>query len=797
MALVQRNEREPRRQRDDENEDLPVMNEEWAGKEGSEGLKAEELITEDEAAMGEVVVEETVEGEEAEGEQTNDYEFAIASSEDIARAARNRYGDTLPDNFLSEEEYIIYERMYGAPSRMTPEEDASLLALDVDESQYVEKNILLREGLGGVLEEVDYTIAEEQVVDEDAELEEGEEAQDEMADLQQQVEDVRLQNQEREAETALTFGELPESGPPSRTKSEILEEIIENWPGDEYMRSHPLTLSGRYGTKPSTLQLPRATFVNPVQQMLSQTPNKHLMEGAQKTFGGVGIPDSPSTPAVGRAKGQKPIPLTAYQSKMAPIDADLFLGAVMPQVYASVVSVLVECRKRMGADWLRNLLKKEGGPLMLDAGAGGAGVIAWREILRAEWESMHEGQNIDEVKKKEVPYGKATVITASDTLRARASSLLENTTFIPRLPDKVTILEEESNVQQPRKRYDIIIAPHSLWPLTEDFEKKGRLETYWSLLNPDGGLLIIIEKGVPRGFEVVAGAREHLLKKYISSPGSETYESPRETLVADENDRITQKDKACIIAPCTNHTACPLYKTSGLSRGRKDWCYFTQRYTRPSYLMTVLSAKSRNHDDVEYSYLAVQRGVDAREPAGDGLFGKGFTQGDEATKEALEGFGPTLRRKGEDAAGRQTALAQTVGLEGAEDQLFNEENDSDHQPHPLTLPRVILNPLKRKGHILLDVCTPSGTYERWMVTRKNGKQVFRDARKAGWGDLWAMGAHSSEARRVNLGQPVPIVKVKDARDRRRGRLGGKGKVRFDGGGADVDEEDEDETVKIP
>jgi hypothetical protein len=73
--------------------------------------------------------------------------------------------------------------------------------------------------------------------------------------------------------------------------------------------------------------------------------------------------------------------------------------------------------------------------------------------------------------------------------------------------------------------------------------------------------------------------------------------------------------------------------------------------------------------------------------------------------------------------------------------------------NPLELPRLVLPALKRRGHITLDLCTPVGTLERWTVPRSFSKQAFRDARKAQWGDLWALGAKTRIPKNVRLGRP--------------------------------------------
>ncbi|KIW00952.1 uncharacterized protein PV09_07478 [Verruconis gallopava] len=721
-----------------------------------------------------------------------------ASPEEMAKAARNFFGDSLPQGALTHTEFMIYKRMYGEPSAITTDHLAKTSGEGQEDSA-----VLLRENEDGTVDEFEYVEEHEEIemVGRDAERhgdknDDLDELTDEPATLRRPLIDLEVQEALATVEdTSLTFGEIAEETghSRSRTRDEILEEIYENWPEDDnFVRTHPFTEAGKFGTKPSTLQLPREAFVAPVQAMLSNVSNKHLIEAAHKSLGGIGIPDSPSTPAIGRNKGQRPVPLTAMQSKMSPMESNVFVSSIMPQMYASAVSVLVECRKRMGSAWLRGLIRKEGGPLVLDAGAGGAAIVAIRELLRAEWESMQE----DDGKSKEpdaqgrsrAPVGKATVVTGSDSLRHKASTLLENTTFIPRLPGYIDPTETESNTQQPRKRYDIIVASHALWSLTEEHERKARTQTLWSLLNPNGGLLILIEKGVPRGFEVIASARDLLLRKHISSPGDESVAEDQRSAskeTGDKKERFAVKEKGCIIAPCTNHTQCPLYPVPGVSRGRKDWCYFQQRYIRPSYLMTVLQAKARNHDDVEFSYLAVQRGVDVRTKEDDLLFGQGFEQRDSATERAKAGYGPKRsgKRGGEEAGERQSENP-AAAAEEEEQETGDAAQQQQPQPHPLSLPRIVPAPLKRKGHILLDVCTPSGTYERWMVRRALGKQAFRDARKAKWGDLWALGASSTEARRVKLGTPIEVVRMATKRERerskgwRKGREGGRGKWQY-------------------
>ena len=649
-----------------------------------------------------------------------------------ARKARQQFGDSLPRDHLSKEEYTIYERLYGPPVFVDTVEDAQELDT-IDAEDLIEEErpdgstVLLRRGEDGELEEID--ILEERNVLDKVDAEGAEDAEAEEKTMTPEEWEAH-----REEQDQIYHDDIYEQSRLQHEETEAWEPVEEpQEEEDDFMRAHPLTIAGRFKPSPSTVFLPKDTLVDPTAVLLTRANHKHLAETANRIFGGRGLPFSASTTPARLGNGQKPIPLYPSQSEMGNIEADVYMASVQPGVYASVMSAMVEVRRRLGTGWLEHMLQHKKGGNVLDAGSGGVGVLAWHEMLQAEWQRMHEESG--DTSHGATPLGKATVLTASDTLRHRASKLLENTTFIPRLPETVTA-EDEANTQQPRKFYDVIIAPHTLWPLRQDYIRKEQVEKYWSLLNPKGGVLILIEKGLPRGFEVIAGARSYLLDKHIASPGSQHIETSLESQVSkpDEDTRFTEKEIGMIVAPCTNHSTCPMYQSTGVSQGRKDFCFFSQRYIRPPYLQRILNAKDRNHEDVQFSYLAVQRGRDQRLPQHD-ILGKGFVQGEASTAAAFEGH-------------EWNALESDADAETEEPTMTSVDD-----VNPLTFPRLVLPALKRRGHIIMDVCTPAGTLERWTIPRSFSKQAFRDARKARWGDLWALGAKTRIPRNVRLGKP--------------------------------------------
>ena len=628
--------------------------------------------------------------------------------EGIARQAREEHGEYLPPGTLTEQELARYVRLYGEPTEDFEElEDDGFEAKveGIGDEDHPRTPRLFRDNPDGSLEAVDIHPAEQ-----DAEQDE-DPAMPDALDEEAAKENFEVDSDSEQARAAEIAKQLG-----GEVYHDEEGNIVENI-GVQTSRIHPLTREGKFSALNKTIFLPQSTFTGPVSKLLSEYSNKHIDEAALKLFGGPGLPSGVSTPISRRVDTQVPIALTASQHGMSEMEANAFIAALWPGVYASVLSVLVEIRKRLGTNWLRQLLTKEGGPRVLDAGAGGAAIVAWREIIRAEWLAKFPEEPLEMA-----PFGKATVLTGSNSLRHRAAALLENTTFLPRLPDYVHVrdsatLDDDRSAPQ-RKQFDIIFAPHSLWHLKEEFLRKQHVQNLWSLLDPVGGVLVLLEKGVPRGFEVIAAARDQILDRFISSPDSSTYSSSLDQ--SSDPDSAPQKSPGMIVAPCTNHTQCPFYTTSGPSTGRKDLCTFEQRYIRPSYLQRILKAKHRNHEDLRFSYLAVRKGIDSRSPipTPTNPHPEPLVQGATATNAAFAG---------------------------------HQSNLSPESVNTLSLPRLVYPPLKRRHHVVMDVCTPSGTFERWTVPKSFSKQAHHDARKSSWGDLWALGAKTRVRKTARLG----------------------------------------------
>ena len=124
----------------------------------------------------------------------------------------------------------------------------------------------------------------------------------------------------------------------------------------------------------------------------------------------------------------------------------------------------------------------------------------------------------------------------------------------------------------------------------------------------------------------------------------------------------------------------------------------------------------------------------------------------ERAAETLHVVAPCAHEKPCPMSGSWCHFAQRVQLTGLQVELFNiPKGFEDHKFTYLVVrrgprtadasislqwPRIIRAPLKRTGHVIQDVCSPSGRLERFTVAKSHGKQEFYDARKSAWGDLW-------------------------------------------------------------
>jgi ribosomal protein RSM22 (predicted rRNA methylase) len=181
--------------------------------------------------------------------------------------------------------------------------------------------------------------------------------------------------------------------------------------------------------------------------------------------------------------------------------------------------------------------------------------------------------------------------------------------------------------------HDLVVCSYSLneiYPAAA----RGILDAAWRAARQ---VLVIVEPGTMKGFEVIRAARTQLIEAGAS-----------------------------IVAPCPHAQACPMPATNAVMPDTEsDWCHFAVRFERSS-LHRRLKGGTLGYEDEKFSYIAVAK--HAVEPA---------------------------------AA------------------------------------RVLRHPLRRAGHIQLQLCTATGL--RTAAITKRDKSAWRKARKTEWGDAWDNG----------------------------------------------------------
>ncbi|KAI9474623.1 mitochondrial small ribosomal subunit Rsm22-domain-containing protein [Coemansia mojavensis] len=157
--------------------------------------------------------------------------------------------------------------------------------------------------------------------------------------------------------------------------------------------------------------------------------------------------------------------------------------------------------------------------------------------------------------------------------------------------------------------------------------------------------------------------------------------------------------------PSEIHTVAPFpNELKDPSNDTPAWIHFSQRVQRPMFTMRTKHSKA-NNEMVHYSYIIMRRGP-----------------------------------------------------RPANVQANNEQCSDEHRlaKEAFYWPRIIMPPIKRKGHVVADMCTVEGKLERWTFTKTHDKQAYRDARKASWGDLFPH-EPKSVSLRTYFSAPEPIT----------------------------------------
>ncbi|KAG0644353.1 hypothetical protein HOY80DRAFT_941416, partial [Tuber brumale] len=185
-----------------------------------------------------------------------------------------------------------------------------------------------------------------------------------------------------------------------------------------------------------------------------------------------------------------------------------------------------------------------------------------------------------------------TAETVGRRLGARQGwgALLDDTLFFSQLPDiyfenlhHASGALTEKNKAQRGELYNLIIATNGLLPIATSFFRQI-VEQLWPHLNPNDGVLVMIERGTQIGFKAIAYTRSTILKDYIKNIGEAFQSLPATNADGSANPPI-EKGPGATIAPRTNHEECLIF------------CCSSQHYESPGYLQRLMDESSKNRED--------------------------------------------------------------------------------------------------------------------------------------------------------------------------------------------------------
>ncbi|CAG8573921.1 4998_t:CDS:10 [Paraglomus occultum] len=309
-----------------------------------------------------------------------------------------------------------------------------------------------------------------------------------------------------------------------------------------------------------------------------------------------------------------------------------YIAGLLPITFGPIYNVLTELSRRIPTFTPRNILDFGTGP--------GTAIWASHEI----W-----GKNVENYMGIDVSEAMIKMAETLSTYQVGDEGI-RNVEF-------TQYLSYKSN----EHKHDMVISAFTFNELPTEQVKNIVLETLWKSTQD---ILVLIERGTPAGFQAIAHARQKILQMENKKTDSNT--------IADAGTTVGLVG-AHVVAPCPHDGVCPLLNT-------RNWCHFSQKVNRPTFLMNVKGAKL-NFENSKYSYVILRKGP-----------------------------------------------RPTVNL--------CDSQQSDYIDASYEWPRLVAPPMKRHGHVIMDYCSKTGHIERMIIPKSQGKIPYKDARKVAWGDLF-------------------------------------------------------------
>lgn len=426
-----------------------------------------------------------------------------------------------------------------------------------------------------------------------------------------------------------------------------------------------------------------------------------------------------------------------------PMEVDSHIASVFLQNYGAIYQSLSELKKRVPDFRPRKIL---------DVGFGPAtGIVAFNDLMGPDYKPDLKDAvifgHLDMQKRAKIILSRQ--FNEISDLEESIYSEEQNIDEIPKDEDlvgqvmtkKIKIATNLRSTTPSAQQYDLIIVTHQLLKSREKFNTQidENITHFLSILAP-GGHLVIIERGNPIGYETIAKARQIMLRPenfpeevgkiprpWMKGALSNMFRENSNEYNVRESGEFKPNYYLKEIAPYPHHakdvlqTGKPIYYEFKEGKNLK-FINFQKMVKRPKFTIELKRGKllsaswerenqrfldlrgsgrreANDYEIINYCYLIMER-----------------SKCDEETINSIE--------KQRENQGNKEKFQ--IGSEG--------------DGTPLTWPRIIKEPIKRKGHVILDLMAPSGHIEKWTIPKSFSKEIYHDARKAEKGDLWPLGA---------------------------------------------------------
>jgi len=273
-------------------------------------------------------------------------------------------------------------------------------------------------------------------------------------------------------------------------------------------------------------------------------------------------------------------------------------------------------------------------------------------------------------------------------------------------------------------KHDLVIAIDALSGLNPK-TRKATLQKLWA---STGGIIVVAHHG-KRAFDLTNEVRNFFLKK-ISQEERKEEMRLKDTGTAGGGESCKGRSK--IIAPCPHLQQCPM-------QGMKFGCHFGLRMPQQDFPNNseqqelIPSARFGQNVLGTYSFVVVSKesgslvSSESDLPEKVGLNGE-VLQGVEEI-ENLDGL-------------EESVASMSTGDVDGSDELVAPSQMSTTQPKKtLELTpagregRLVSAPQKKGGHVIIELCTPEGSYVRATVGKSLGG-AYKAAKVSNWGDAW-------------------------------------------------------------